>query len=173
LAYAAEGARGVVVVDLNADAAAVTAKESDDLAIHPDYKSLAVACDVSDMISVQLMVQAAVKEFSRIDYCVNSAGIGVKKHLPIHEADASEMDRFWKVNVIGTFNCIQAVSRVMKAQEPRITASRGRVRDVGKGVFVNLGSGNSYMATPDIVQYTTSKHAVIGLTKSAGECRVP
>jgi NAD(P)-dependent dehydrogenase (short-subunit alcohol dehydrogenase family) len=57
----------------------------------------------------------------------------------------------------------------MKAQEPRTTASRGRVRDVGKGVFVNLGSGNSYMATPDIVQYTTSKHAVIGLTKSAGE----
>ncbi|CAK4032111.1 short-chain dehydrogenase reductase sdr [Lecanosticta acicola] len=167
LAYAAEGARGVVVVDLNAEAATKTALQCDSIATNPNYKSHAVACDVANPSSVELMVASAVDQFSRIDYCVNSAGVGVQKHLPVSDAEAEEMDRFWKVNVMGTFNILQAVSKVMKKQDTVITASRGRVRDVGKGVFVNLGSANSYMATPDIVQYTTSKHAIIGLTKSA------
>ncbi|KAL2824220.1 3-oxoacyl-reductase [Aspergillus cavernicola] len=167
LAYAAEGARGVIMADLNHAAALETARSSEALAIHPEYKALAIAVNVSDPASVEAMVQTAVQVFGRIDYNVNSAGVGVQTHLPVAEADLAEMNRFWQVNVMGTFHCIQAVTKVMKAQSVATVNSRGREREVGRGVILNLGSCNSYMATPDIVQYTTSKHAVIGLTKSA------
>ncbi|KAK5996477.1 Short-chain dehydrogenase srdC [Cladobotryum mycophilum] len=167
LAYAAEGARAVVVVDLNHEAALTTARDTEAVATNPAYKVLALSVDVSSAASVEKMVQQAVDTFGRIDYCVNSAGIGVKKPLPVEDADVEEMNRFWQVNVIGTFNCIQAVAKQMKKQSVATTTSRGRVREVGRGVIINLGSINSYIATPDIVQYATSKHAVIGLTKNA------
>lgn len=168
LAYAAEGARGVVLADLNYEAALKTAKESEAIATNPNYKALAVAVDVSNVESVDKMVQAAVDTFGRIDYSVNSAGVGVQKHLSIEETDLAEMNRFWQINVIGTFNCIQAVARVMKTQTiATVTNNRGKAREVGRGVILNLGSANSYMATAHITQYTTTKHAVIGLTKNA------
>ncbi|KAL8786714.1 MAG: hypothetical protein Q9195_008089 [Heterodermia aff. obscurata] len=167
LAYAAEGARGVVLADRNYDAALVAAHESELIATHPTYKAKAIAVDVSDRASVDEMVQAAVHAFGRIDYSVNSAGVGVQKHLHVEDADAAEMNRFWQVNVMGTFNCVQAVTKVMKEQSVVTVSSRGRAREVGRGVILNLGSCNSYIATRDIVQYTTTKHAVMGLTKNA------
>ena len=173
LAYAAEGARGVVLADRNHDAALEAAHESELVATNPAYKAVAIAVDVSDGASVDEMVKAAVQAFGRIDYSVNSAGVGVQKHLPVEEADAAEMNRFWQVNVMGTFNCVQAVTKVMKEQSVATVSSRGRAREVGRGVILNLGSCNSYIATRDIVQYTTTKHAVMGLTKNAGECFPP
>ncbi|RYP79505.1 hypothetical protein DL769_002924 [Monosporascus sp. CRB-8-3] len=156
------------MADLNYEGALETARQSEPIATNPGFKALAIAVDVSDRNSVDEMVDSAVKNFPRIDYLVNSAGIGVQKHLPIEDADLTEMDRFWQVNVLGTFNCIQAVTKVMKQQSVKKICSRSREREVGRGVILNLGSCNSYIATPNIVQYTTSKHAVIGLTKNAG-----
>ncbi|KIA75505.1 hypothetical protein HK57_00004 [Aspergillus ustus] len=168
IAYAAEGARGVVIADLNRAAALDTAQASERVATNPGYKSLAIEVDVSDPASVEQMVQAAVEAFGRIDYNVNSAGVGVRTHLPVADADIAEMNRFWQVNVLGTFNCLQAVTKVMKEQSVATVKSRsGEERAIGRGVILNVGSCNSFMATPDIVQYTTSKHAVMGLTKSA------
>ncbi|KAI2643558.1 short-chain dehydrogenase/reductase SDR [Xylaria nigripes] len=168
LAFAAEGARAVVLADINADAAAKVARESEKEATNPEFKTLAVAVDVTNVASVNAMVQAAVEAFGRVDYCVNSAGVGVQKPLPVGEADPNEMNRFWQVNVMGTFNCVQAVAQVMKKQSVRKIRTRcGAERDCGRGVVLNLGSCNSYCATPNIVQYTTAKHAVIGLTKNA------
>ncbi|KAI0108560.1 short-chain dehydrogenase/reductase SDR [Nemania sp. FL0031] len=168
LAFAAEGARALVLADINHNAALEVARESESLATNPEFKTLAIAVDVADAASVNQMVDAAVKAFGRIDYSVNSAGVGVQKPLPIGEADTAEMNRFWQVNVMGTFNCVQAVTQAMKNQSTRKIAGRGQAeRDVGRGVILNLGSCNSYWATPNIVQYTTAKHAVIGLTRNA------
>ena len=157
------------MADLNYDAALKTARESEKLAINPSYSALAIAVDVSDSTSVDKMVTAAVKEFGRIDYSVNSAGVGIQKPAPVDDTDLDEMNRFWKVNVMGTLNCIQAVSKVMKQQTITTTTNRGRMREVGRGVILNLGSCSSFMATPHIVQYTASKHAVMGITKNAGK----
>lgn len=168
LAYAAEGARGVVLADLNYNAALKAARESELVATHPTYKALVIAVDVTDVASVDRMVKAAVHTFGRIDYSVNSAGLGVQKHLPVEDADSAEMNRFWQVNVMGTLNCIQAMTKVMKEQSVATVSSRGRTREVGRGVILNIGSCNSYIATHHIVQYTTTKHAVMGLTKNAG-----
>lgn len=80
-----------------------------------------------------------------------------------------EFERFWQVNVRGTLHCVQAVTKAMKAQAPTSVGGRNGPREIGRGVIINLGSCNSYVATRDIVQYTTSKHAVLGLTRNAGK----
>ncbi|CEN60509.1 hypothetical protein ASPCAL02945 [Aspergillus calidoustus] len=169
LSYAAEGARGVIIGDLNLTAAQQTAQESEAVAVNPAYRALAVAVDVTDGSSVEEMVSKAVSGFGRIDYLVNSAGIGVKEHRSVEEVSASEMERFWKVNIMGTVHCTQAVARVMKGQSVATFQSpgSGAAREVGRGVIVNLGSANSYMATPEVAPYVTTKHAVIGLTKNS------
>ncbi|RYP10659.1 hypothetical protein DL765_008041 [Monosporascus sp. GIB2] len=169
MAYAAEGALGVVVADLHLEAAQEVARQCEEAAgSREGFKALAVAVDVGSRESVDAMVRSAVDAFGRIDYCVNSAGVGVQRHLPVDDADPAEMERFWRVNVMGTFNCIQAVTKVMKKQRVATVVSRGgRKREIGRGVILNIGSCNSYMASPHIVQYSTTKHAVMGLTKNA------
>ncbi|KAJ5319718.1 hypothetical protein PENANT_c206G05267 [Penicillium antarcticum] len=173
LAYAAEGARGVVVVDLNYEAAMETARRSKPIATNPAYQALAIAVDVTDISSVDSMVQNVVETFGRIDYNVNSAGIGVQQHRAVDEVDSLEMNRFWQVNVMGTLNCIQAITKVMKTQSIATVGLRGRTREVGRGVILNVGSCNSYIATPQIVPYTTTKHALLGLTKTAALDNAP
>lgn len=168
LAYAAEGARGVVVVDLNHEAAMETARRSKPIATNPAYQALAIAVDVTDISSVDSMVQNVVETFGRIDYNINSAGVGVQQHRAVDEVDSLEMNRFWQVNVMGTLNCIQAITKVMKTQSIATLGLRGRTREVGRGVILNVGSCNSHIATPQIVPYTTTKHALLGLTKTAG-----
>ncbi|GLI73913.1 putative secondary metabolism biosynthetic enzyme [Penicillium ochrochloron] len=167
LAYAAEGARGVIMADLNYNAALQTARESESIAANPNYKALAVIVDVCNPASVSNMVNTAIAMFGRIDYSVNSAGVGVQKPLPVEDADLAEINRFWQVNVLGTLNCMQAVIKVMKTQSIATCSNRGREREVGRGVILNLGSCNSFTATPHIVQYTTTKHAVLGMTRNA------
>ena len=57
----------------------------------------------------------------------------------------------------------------MQTQPPLTDTGRNGPYEVGRGSIVNLGSCNSLAATKDIVQYTTSKHAVLGLTRNAGK----
>jgi NAD(P)-dependent dehydrogenase (short-subunit alcohol dehydrogenase family) len=94
-----------------------------------------------------------------------SKKIGVQLANEIAEADVSEFNRFLAVNVTGTFLITRQISAVMKEQEPRVTD-----RGVARGAIVNMGSAASFVSSPMMVQYTASKHAVLGLTKNAGEC---
>ena len=58
----------------------------------------------------------------------------------------------------------------MSEQEPRLhTSRRHGERSLGRDSIVNLGSINSFIAAPGMLSYTTSKHAIVGLTKSAGK----
>ena len=65
--------------------------------------------------------------------------------------------------------CIREVTKVMAKQEPGSVQSRSGMRNLGRGSIVNLGSSNSYISFPGFLPYTASKHAVIGLTKTAGK----
>ncbi len=67
------------------------------------------------------------------------------------------------------FLAVRAETRAMKKQEPRLLSSKNPKRGESRGVIINMGSCSSYAATPQMVQYTTSKHAVLGLTRNAGE----
>lgn len=61
----------------------------------------------------------------------------------------------------------------MVAQEPRSVKSRNATRDIGRGSIVNIGSADSYAALPGKVAYVTSKHAMMGIKKPAGESSGP
>ena len=73
------------------------------------------------------------------------------------------------VNAKAVMLCTRAVSKVMLAQESRSMTTRNGSRNIGRGSIVNIGSANSYAALPGKVAYVTSKHAMMGITKTAGE----
>lgn len=73
------------------------------------------------------------------------------------------------INAKGTMHCVRAVSKVMSAQEPLSYKGRHGSRSLGRGSIINLGSAASYIASEGMLSYTASKHAVIGITKSAGK----
>ncbi|KAL2867460.1 SDR family NAD(P)-dependent oxidoreductase [Aspergillus lucknowensis] len=167
ISFAAEGSRGVVFADIDLAAAQAAAEESKAKARHSEYRAVAIRVDVSSEESVERMVERACEEFGRIDYSVNSAGIGVQDPRPVSETSMAEFDRFLTVNVRGTMLCTRAVSRAMKLQEPLVVNGRTGPRGAGRGSIVNLASANSFVAMPAIVQYTAAKHAVMGITKTA------
>ena len=63
--------------------------------------------------------------------------------------------------------CNRAVTHAMTKQEPVTYENHRGKRTLGRGCIINIGSVNSFVAVPGMLNYTTSKHAVIGLTKSA------
>ena len=75
LAYAAEGAAGVVFADKNKAAAEQAAIESNRIAANPAYRALTVHVDVTDETSVDAMIEETLRVFGRIDYAFNSAGV--------------------------------------------------------------------------------------------------
>ncbi|KAK9773202.1 hypothetical protein SCAR479_10119 [Seiridium cardinale] len=172
LAFAEAGVVAIVFADINEKGARDAAEESQKYAKHPQYRSLALKVDITDEGSVQSMVDATVKEFGRIDYSVNSAGDLFMQMGNISGAVTPNLiiDVFSKtleVNIKGTMLCVRAVTKVMADQESLTYTGRHGTRSLGRGSIVNLGSVNSYVVAPGMMPYTTSKHAIIGLTKSA------
>jgi NAD(P)-dependent dehydrogenase (short-subunit alcohol dehydrogenase family) len=74
-----------------------------------------------------------------------------------------------KINSTGLMYCVRAEAKAMLKQEPRKINSRSGERDIGRGAILNVGSANSYAGLPGKLAYVTSKHAVMGITKMAGE----
>ncbi|KAL9029880.1 MAG: hypothetical protein Q9180_006975 [Flavoplaca navasiana] len=169
LAFAASGSAGVLFADIDGNAAVNVATESKELSTNPDYHAIALKIDVTVEENVDSMVDNAIKEFGRVDYAVNCAGIGVRTPASIAEASVPEFQRFMDVNVFGMFLCTRALSRVMKVQSPRPASEGNPRRGETRGAIVNMGSCSSFVATPLLGQYTTSKHAVLGLTRNAGK----
>jgi NAD(P)-dependent dehydrogenase (short-subunit alcohol dehydrogenase family) len=85
----------------------------------------------------------------------------------VADADINDFSRFMNVNVTGTLLVTSVASGIMRSQEPHAIDPASPVRGVSRGTIVNMGSAASYVASPDIVQYTASKHAVLGLSKNA------
>ena len=76
--FAESGSKGVLFADLDATASAQAAEQSKKIAIYPGYKAIGTKVDVTDSQSVQYMIDLAVREFGRIDYCINAAGVSYK-----------------------------------------------------------------------------------------------
>ncbi|KAL8702747.1 MAG: hypothetical protein Q9201_004086 [Fulgogasparrea decipioides] len=167
LAFAASCTAGVVFADIDVQAAAQVAALSTTIATNPKYRVLTIKVDVTAEKDVDDMVESAVKEFGRIDYGVNCAGIGARTPASIAESSVPEFQRFLDINVFGLFLCTRALSRVMKTQPLRAVSETNAQRGETRGAIVNMGSCSSFVATPMLAQYTTSKHAVLGLTRNA------
>lgn len=87
-------------------------------------------------------------------------------------------DRTVAVNIRGTALVVQAMSKAMASQEPRTYQNQSArhassTRSLGRGSIITLGSVNAFVPAPGMLSYTTSKHAVIGITKTAGGCAYP
>jgi len=119
-------------------------------------EALAVAADVTKEDEVADYVRAAVDKFGTIDAFYNNAGIeGDIK--PIPEYSLESFRRVLDVNVVGVFLGMKHVLPVMLKQN--------------KGSIINTASIAGLFGSPEVAVYSASKHAVIGLTKSAAlEC---
>ncbi|KAJ5766761.1 uncharacterized protein N7511_004377 [Penicillium nucicola] len=167
LAFAAHGATGVIFADLDLSRVQVIAAKSARIATNSSYRALPISVDVTDSAQVRGMVSQTLSMFGKIDYNVNCAGVSMNTAISLEDIPIEEWERVNRVNVHGILHCMQAVGKAMKSQ-PRITlAGRDRPRDAGKGSIVNIGSIHSFLSAPGTAQYTTSKHAMLGLTRSA------
>ncbi|KAL4957400.1 hypothetical protein BDW69DRAFT_200982 [Aspergillus filifer] len=174
LTLAKDRAAGILVADINTAAAAETADLCRGVTTNPDFRVEAVHIDITNEESVRNAAALTVKTFGRMDYCVNCAGIPQSSFSEIAESNIANFRRMLEINTTGTFLVIREASAVMRTQEPqRIVASLGDDRGLGRGSIVVLGSAASYVATSGLAQYTTAKHAVIGLVKNAAIDNVP
>jgi len=111
--------------------------------------------DVADRTAVGLAVEAVAEAFGRIDILINCAGITGRTNIKSHEVDLEDFNRVMRVNVNGCLNTFQAVAPHMLRQE------YGRVLHFAS---ISGKEGNAGM-----LAYSTSKAAVIGMTKVQGK----
>lgn len=146
-AFAAQGAR-VVVSDVNVNGGRQTVDEIKQQGGTANF----IACDVSDGKSVDELFNQVLRDGGRIDCAVNNAGVDLEMRLE-PQWDAALFDRIFAINVRGVYLC-------MRREVEHMLASGG-------GAIVNLASFASLAGVPNKPAYTASKHAVLGLTRSA------
>ena len=147
VAFARHGAK-VVVVDRDGVGAQVTTG----IIRQNGWEAIAVTADVTRSEDVKAYVKAALEKYGRIDCFFNNAGIEGKL-APTAEYDEAVFDAVIGVNVKGVFLGLRHVLPEMIRQ--------------GSGAVVNTASVAGLVATPGMPAYVASKHAVIGLTKTA------
>ncbi len=111
-----------------------------------------VQADISDPGAADALVAEAVKLWGRLDTACNNAGIEGKMARLVDQTD-EDFTKIFDVNVRGVFNCLRAELRQMLKQ--------------GHGSIVNMASGAGQIGVPMMGLYAGTKHAVIGLTKTA------
>jgi len=115
-------------------------------------QAMALDLDVCDETSVERAVNAVVERFGRIDILINNAG-GVNRKS-VMDLDRRDWDRVIAINLTGPFLCTKHAARRMKAQ--------------GSGKIINIASVYGLIAPSKGLQvdYTASKHGVLGFTKA-------
>ena len=168
--FAAEGAR-VAIADVNRDGSdrvAASIRDAGGVAI-------AVPTDVADSAQVEALFARVVREWGTVDILSNNAGIGelspalrtqidgavaeifgggARRSLGVtSRMDDAEWRRMIEIHLFGTFYCTRAALRIMEER--------------GTGAIVNMASVAGLAGSPMLPAYSASKHAVVGLTRSA------
>lgn len=147
VAFAAEGA-SVAILDRTETALHETAHAVG----NAGGEVLTLACDVSKPEEVEAAVARTVERFGRLDIAFNNAGVE-NKAAPVAEIELEEWDRILDINLRGTFVCMKHELAQMVRQ--------------GSGVVISTSSGAGIRGVAGGAAYAASKHAIIGLTKSA------
>ena len=116
-------------------------------------RGLAVVTDVGDPASVKALFAKTVAAFGRVDVIFNNAGIGAPAVM-LEDISIEQWKAVVDTNLSGAFYCTQEAFRVMKAQSPR------------GGRIINNGSISAHAPRPNSAPYTSTKHAITGLTKT-------
>ena len=144
----AEAGAKVIIADRNGDGAHQKAEDLNSLG----YDVSPMQIDIFDASAVNDLVQRVVSNNGGINILVNNAGIFSNYYfdnMPVEEFQTT-----LNVNVVGTFNCTQAVVRAMKNNE-------------NGGSIINIASVDAFKSSAEgLTHYTTTKHAIAGLTRS-------
>lgn len=144
--FAEEGAN-VVVADIVEDTGRETAERIEDAG----GNAIFVKVDVSDLASVEQMVEVAVETYGSLDFAHNNAGI-LTDFVEVTDIEEMQWDRIIDVNLKGIWTCLKAELPVML--------------DQGNGAIVNTASEAGLVGMGGLSSYSASKHGVVGLTKS-------
>jgi len=151
LKFCAEGAR-VAIGDLNRDSAQETAQQVRDAG----GEALALKVDVADEASVGQFFGRVIEHYGRIDCAFNNAGI-LGPVGDLHAVALADYERVMAVNVRGVWLCMQAEIRRMLEQDA----------PPGGHAIVNTASVAGLVGSALLPAYCGSKHAVVGLTRTA------
>ena len=116
-------------------------------------RALAVPADVTDPDSVAALFDRTVQAFGRLDLLFNNAGVGAPP-VNLEDLTLAQWRAAVDTNLTGPFLCTQHAFRIMKAQTPR------------GGRIINNGSISAHAPRPNSAPYTSTKHAITGLTKA-------
>ena len=116
-------------------------------------KALGVSTDVGKPESVRNLFAMTKEKFGRLDVLFNNAGTGAPA-IPLEELSFEQWKAVLDINLTGAFLCTQEAIRMMKDQTPR------------GGRIINNGSISAHAPRPNSAPYTSTKHAITGLTKS-------
>lgn len=140
----------VVFTGRRADALQAAIDEAGEIGQH----GVALPCDVSNEAAVAELFGTIAKRFGRLDLLFNNAGVFTPPATP-DELTASSWRAAVDVNLNGAFFCLSDAFKLMRTQSPQ------------GGRIINNGSISAHAPRPGSMAYTTTKHAITGLTKSA------
>jgi len=123
------------------------------LAKAPKDSAVAVPSDVTDPKSVKALFKTLNEKFGRLDVLFNNAGVGAPA-IPLEDLTFEQWKAVVDTNLTGSFLCTQEAFRIMKDQKPR------------GGRIINNGSISAHVPRPLSAPYTSTKHAITGLTRS-------
>ena len=112
-----------------------------------------VPCDIAVSADVKKLFGRVEEDFGRLDVLFNNAGI-TAPDIPFEDLSLEQWNEVVAVNLTGAFLCAQSAVKIMKKQNP------------GGGRIINNGSVSAHSPRPNSLPYTTTKHAITGLTKS-------
>lgn len=115
---------------------------------------LAVPTDVTDPAAVDALFARIQEAFGRLDLLFNNAG-AFSPAVPLEDLTVEQWRAVVDVNLTGSFLCLQGAFRMMKRQDPR------------GGRIINNGSISAHAPRPNSAPYTSTKHAITGLTRAA------
>ena len=115
-------------------------------------RAIAVPTDVGKPESVRALFAKVKEMFGRLDVLFNNAGMGAPA-VPMEDLTFEQWKNVVDANLTGSFLCAQEAIRIMKDQDPR------------GGRIINNGSISAHAPRPCSVAYTSTKHAITGLTK--------
>jgi NAD(P)-dependent dehydrogenase (short-subunit alcohol dehydrogenase family) len=118
-------------------------------------RALAVPTDVTDAKAIAALFAAVKQKWSRLDVLFNNAGIGTPGSVMLEDLSLEQWQAVVNTNLTGMFLCTQEAFRIMKSQTPR------------GGRIINNGSISAHAPRPNSAPYTSTKHAVTGLTKAS------
>ncbi|MDE3112002.1 MAG: glucose 1-dehydrogenase [Chloroflexota bacterium] len=148
IAFAAAGAKAVVLADVDETGGNEAARQVARAGAQAEF----VRTDVSKPAEVDRLVQRTVQLFGRLDVAVNNAGIEGRSARLVDQTEA-DWDSVLDVNAKGVFLC-------MRAELPQMVSQ-------GSGAVVNMASIAGVVGFTWAAPYVASKHAIIGLTKTA------